>query len=256
MINSSALKGILGVTLLVIAGVFAWQEIKAQGVDLMPVRYVRVEGAFQYIAKDKIKQVLNKQVMQGFYNVDLTEVKGAVEALPWAADVAVDRVWPDAIKIRITEQQPMVRWGEKSLLNGQGELFVPDNIAEFDSLPLINGPDGQENRLLEVMKGLALTLQDQAMALRVFDVNERRAWKVVLASGLEIKLGRQKPLENIQRFLRTVELLGEERLAMMAEVDLRYPNGYAVTWKADAEEIDWKKIVDKKAEAGIEHRNG
>lgn len=256
MINAGAIKGVASIALLAVASTYGWQEIKAQGADLMPVRYVRVEGAFQYIAKDKIKQVLNDQVMQGFYNVDLTRVKVAVKELPWAADAYVDRVWPDAIKIRITEQQPVVRWGEESLLNNEGELFVPDNIAEFEHLPVVTGPSGQERRLLEVMKGLTMALQDQAMELREFYVNERRAWKVVLASGMEIKLGRKNPLENIQRFLRTVELLGEERLAMMAKVDLRYPNGYAVTWKADVEEIDWKKIVDKKAEAGIGHRNG
>lgn len=256
MINAAAIKTIVGIVLLVAAAVYGRQEIKAQGADLMPIRYIRVEGAFQYIAKDKIKQVLKDQVMQGFYNVELGMIQKTVKDLPWAASVAVERVWPDAIKIRIIEQQPVVRWGERSLLNSQGELFVPDKIAEFKHLPGITGPYGQEQKLLEVMKGLAMALQDQEMELREFYVNERRAWRVVLASGMEIKLGRKTPLENIQRFLRTVDLLGEERLAMMAAVDLRYPNGYAVTWKADAEEIDWKKIVDEKVEAGIEHRNG
>lgn len=256
MTNAAAIKGVVGITLLAAASTYVWQEIKAQGADLMPIRYVRVEGAFQYIAKDKIKEVLKDQVRQGFYNIDLRWIQGAVKDLPWAARVDVERVWPDAIKIRIIEQQPVVRWGEKSLLNNQGDLFVPDNIAEFEHLPVVTGPKGQEKKLLEIMKGLDLTLQDKAMELKAFYVNERRAWKVVLASGMEIKLGRKTPLENIQRFLRTVELLGRERLATMATVDLRYPNGYAVTWKADAAEIDWKKIVDEQAEAGIEQRNG
>jgi cell division protein FtsQ len=224
---------------------FAWREIKAQGADLMPIKYVRVEGAFEYIAKDRIKRVLKKQLMQGFYNADLQKIQQAVRDLPWAEQVEVKRIWPDAVKVQISEQRPVARWGKDSLLNNQGELFDPDNIKEFQLLPLIIGPDGQEKQLLEVMKGLSLALQDQAMTLKAFYVNERRAWKVILTSGMQIKLGRTTPLKNIQRFLKTVDLLGEEQVAKIAAVDLRYPNGYAVTWKADAEEIDWKKVVDK-----------
>lgn len=228
---------------------FGWREIKAQGADLMPIRYVRVEGAFQYIAKDKIKQVLKQQVIHGFYNADLQQIQQVVKVLPWAERVAVKRIWPDAIKVRISEQKPVARWGQDSLLNKQGELFVPNHIKAFEQLPLITGPDGQEKQLLEVMKGLSVALQDQAMILKEFYVNERRAWKVVLTTGMEIKLGRTTPLKNIQRFLKTVDLLGEEQVAKIAAVDLRYPNGYAVTWKVDAEEIDWKTVVNRKNQA-------
>jgi len=72
---------------------------------------------------------------------------------------------------------------------------------------------------------------------------------VKLTSGMEIKLGRTTPLKNIQRFLKTVDLLGEEQIAKIATVDLRYPNGYAVTWKIDAEEINWKAVDNKKNQA-------
>lgn len=245
MDNVTAIRmSLFGISLLTLLTI-GWREIKAQGADWMPVRYVRVEGAFQYIAKDTIKRVLAEQVMHGFYNADLQQIQAAVKALPWADQVEVQRIWPDALKVRVSEQRPVARWGERSLLNNQGELFVPDNVDEFAQLPLITGPDGQERKLLEVMKGLSVALRDRAMALKEFVVNERRAWKVVLTSGLEIKLGRKMPLENMQRFLKTVELLGEERVAMMATVDLRYPNGYAVTWKEDAEQIDWKKLMNK-----------
>ena len=245
----SAFKVALVSGVLFMTAWFAWREIKAQGADLMPIKYVRVEGAFQYIAKDSIKRVLKKQLMQGFFNADLQKIQQTVKALPWAEQVGVKRIWPDAVKVQISEQRPVARWGKDSLLNNQGELFNPDNIKEFQLLPLIIGPDGQEKQLLEVMKGLSLALQDQAMTLKAFYVNERRAWKVILTSGMQIKLGRTTPLKNIQRFLQTVDLLGEEQVAKIAAVDLRYPNGYAVTWKADAEEIDWQKVVDKKNQA-------
>lgn len=234
-----------------------WDELRSHGADLMPVKYVRVEGAFQHLSQDEIKQVLGKSVKRGFYQTDLQQIQATVEKLPWADKVEVQRVWPDAIKLSIREQKPLVRWGKGSLLNPRGEVFVPGNINQFKNLPVIIGTDGQEKKLLEVLKGLAVALQDKAMYLKAFSVNDRRAWEVRLESGLKIKLGRKTPLSNIQRFLRSVEIIGTERVAQMAVVDLRYPNGFAVTWKPDAEKIDWKIMT--KAKPGIrltEQNNG
>jgi len=61
---------------------------------------------------------------------------------------------------------------------------------------------------------------------------------------LEILLGRNEQLKKLQRFLKTLEVLEQEQVEKMAIVDLRYPNGYAVSWKPDTEEIDWKKVAD------------
>jgi cell division protein FtsQ len=138
-----------------------------------------------------------------------------------------------------------VRWGSNALLNKQGDLMIPDNIEDFKNLPLITGPEGQERKLLEIMKGVYIVLQDKSLQLAEFHVNERRAWRIKLANGLEMQLGMKAPLENMQRFLKTMDLLGEEQLALIASVDTRYPNGYAITWKPDATAIDWKAIVDR-----------
>ena len=236
----------LAIVFLLLAGMVAlWQVFKERGSDWAPIRHVRIEGVFQYLTRDELKQALQQPVSKGFYHADLDSIKQAVQALPWADQVSVERVWPDAIKIRVTEQQPVARWQNNALLNNRGELFKPDNVAEFAALPLITGPEGQQQALLEIMKGLRFSLADKGMILQEFHVDNRRAWKIRLVSGMEIKLGRQTQLENMQRFLKTVDVVGEELIALMAIVDLRYPNGYAVTWKSP----EWKSIIEKKKRA-------
>ncbi|MCK5189892.1 MAG: cell division protein FtsQ, partial [Methylococcales bacterium] len=54
------------------------------------------------------------------------------------------------------------------------------------------------------------------------------------------------PLSKFQRFLKTVALIGEEQVEKVVVVDLRYSNGYALTWKKGENEIDWKKIAEMK----------
>jgi cell division protein FtsQ len=39
-------------------------------------------------------------------------------------------------------------------------------------------------------------------------------------------------------------VLKQEQVDEMAVVDLRYPNGYAVSWKPGTAEIDWHAIAN------------
>lgn len=206
----------------------------------MPVRYVRVEGVFQYLSKAEIKTVLMPLVTTDLISADIQAMQSAVETLPWVAAAEVKRIWPDAIDIRVFEQKPFMRWGETSLLNERGELFTLDNTDDFRSLPLIVGPAGHEKRLLEVMKGLQTALADLSMKLTAFIVSERQSWKLNLQNGMQLQLGRREPLNNLQRFIRSLPLLGAEKINGIATVDMRYPNGFAVSWKPDLT-IDWEE---------------
>jgi len=102
----------------------------------------------------------------------------------------------------------------------------------------------QQIKLLEIMKGIRLALADQSMELSEFYINDRDAWKIKLSNNLEILLGRNEQLKKLQKFLRTLEVLKQEQIEQMALVDLRYPNGYAVSWKTGSLEIDWKSIAN------------
>jgi cell division protein FtsQ len=220
-----------------------WPDTKRLVTNLVPIRYVRIEGIFQYIRQDALKKVLLPYVTTDFFSVDVQEIDKAALQHPWVKSVNVKRVWPDAIDIKVYEQFPAVRWGDKSLLNPDGVLFTPENAADFKQLPLIQGPKGYEARLLEIMQGLEIDLADRALHLAEFKVNERRAWDIVLHNGIEIKLGRNGQLKNFQRFLKTLDILGQDKIAAIAKVDLRYPNGFSITWKADAPAVDWKQAV-------------
>jgi cell division protein FtsQ len=131
-----------------------WRQIKTHNPYAQIIKYVKIEGAFQYISKDRIKLALNPLMKQGYYHADMQAVQQALKALPMVDKVDVKRVWPDAVYIKITEHKPIVRWGNYAVLNKQGDILIPDNIEEFKNLPLITGPEGQEKKLLEIMKGV------------------------------------------------------------------------------------------------------
>lgn len=222
------------IALLFIAPLMFWDEIKARAKDWMPIRYVRVGGIFQHLGKEEIKNILLPQVSTDFISADMKAIQDAVLSLPWVSRAEVKRIWPDAVDIVVYEQTPYVRWGEKSLLNEHGDVFSPENISEFGSLPLLSGPARQEKKLLNKMKELRTVLSKKSFDLSALTLNERRSWKMTLDNGMQFHLGRSDPALIIKRFMKTLTLLGEERINAISVIDMRYPNGFALTWKPDS----------------------
>lgn len=235
-------SGVIAIVLILIGVVWVvWNKVKHYESHATSIKYVRTEGVFQYLGKSEVKEILLPLVKTDFFTADLEAIKQAVEQMPWVDEVSVKRIWPDAIDIKVYEQTAYARWGDESLLNVRGEIFMPGNVDQFGHLPKLSGPSGQQQKVLEIMKGISTTLGDKSLGLAEFAIDDRRSWRIELSNGMEILLGRKDQLKNFQRFLKTLQLFEQEQIDEMAKVDLRYPNGYTVLWKPEAEEIDWKK---------------
>jgi cell division protein FtsQ len=206
----------------------------------LPIKYVRTEGEFQYLSKDDVKDILQPLVMTSFFDADMQAIHLAVSTLPWVDAVTVKRIWPDAIDIKVHEKQPFARWGKDALITESGIIFMPNTKIPIQSLITVTGPELQQVKVLEIMKGIKTALADHSMELAEFNVSDRWAWKIKLVTGLEILLGQDEQLKKLKRFLRTLAVLTQGQLDAMAVVDLRYPNGYAVSWRPGTIEIDWK----------------
>jgi cell division protein FtsQ len=208
-----------------------------------PVKYVRTEGRFQYLGKDEIKATIEPLLNNGFFDIDVKTVQLAVSTIPWVESVTVKRSWPDTIEIQVVEKKPYVRWGEKSLITEQGVIFTPNNLEPFQSLIELSGPKDQQVKALEIMKGVRTALEDQSLDMEAFTINDRWAWKIKLVTGQEILLGRNDQLKKLQRFLKSLKLFKQEQFDAMAVIDLRYPNGFAVSWKQGTYELNWKPDI-------------
>jgi cell division protein FtsQ len=250
MSNFGVKAWLAGLFLISLVGIIGYELTKERLKSLsiksasLPIKYVRTEGEFQYLSKDDVKDILQPLVVTSFFDADMQAIHSAVSTLPWVDAVTVKRIWPDAIDIKVHEKQPFARWGKGALITESGVIFMPNINILIQNLITVTGPELQQVKVLEIMKGIKTALADHSMELAEFNVSDRWAWKIKLVTGIEILLGQDEQLKKLKRFLRTLAVLTQGQLDAMAVVDLRYPNGYAVSWRPGTIEIDWKAFAN------------
>ncbi len=209
---------------------------------LFPLRDVVLLAEPQNADRVEIANALDG-VGGNFFAADLAEVCARLEQVGWVRRVEARRVWPDRIEVRLEEHVALARWAAGGLVNRHGEPFSAPLDAEDEArLPLLAGPAGTEGelarryqRFVELLAPLGMAPERGNLASVV--LTPRHAWRLHLAGGLDLELGRDgsEPVEARRaRFVAAYpDSIGRlPRAAAGSEpprhVDLRYPNGFAL----------------------------
>lgn len=201
----------------------------------MPLRSVQIEGEFRKLTTAALQQAVGGVAQGGFFTVNVDAVRRAAETLPWVASVTVRRIWPDTLQLQIVEQRAAARWGEAGLLSMSGQLFMPDVASIPPNLPLLNGPEELRRRVMETYIAMTAALAPIGRRVAELQVDKRRAWLLRLDSGVELRLGKDKTLARVERFVQVYPKVFAVREAELKTVDLRYSNGFAVRWDPSPE---------------------
>ncbi len=197
-----------------------------------PVRKIDAVGVFRRVSLLDVERVVRGKLRGGFVRANIGALQAAVEGLPWVDHARIQRRWPDALLIQITEQEAVARWGEAGLVNARGELFVRDERHIPMELPRLEGPDGTEHRVADLFFQVRTQLEAVSLPIGGVRLDERGAWEVELANGVTIRLGRREVQERMDRFLKTGAGLVSSRSAEISYIDMRYSNGFSVGWRS------------------------
>lgn len=198
-----------------------------------PVQRVQVEGDFRHLRAEQIQAAVAQPAEAGFFVVDVGELQARLQTLAWVDQVSVRRVWPDELDIQVREQRPVARWGADGFVNARAEVFTPEQKVALDHLPQLQGPDGNQQRVLDMYARLQALVRPLQLDVNRLVLTARRAWRVQLSNGLTLEVGRRDPLQRVARFVRVYPaILAAGTEGHMTAVDLRYSNGFAAHWQA------------------------
>jgi cell division protein FtsQ len=133
--------------------------------------------------------------------------------------------------MQVIEQVPLARWGDSALVNARGEVFAPDNGVPERGLVRLYGPPGSAPRVVAFYRLAKERLQHADLTVRRLGLDERRDWVLELQGGLRLALGQAGEVERLERFLRAYPLLVNDGARLPHHVDLRYAQGFAVSWR-------------------------
>lgn len=196
-----------------------------------PISQVRLYGKFQQLDATELQLRLQQEYVGNFFRVDVDQVQQFLQLQPWVYQSAVRKLWPDTLVVVVTEQQPVAIWNGDQLINDKGEVFTAPIQPLVDTLPWLHGPEGTAQDALTMFSHIQQLLTYHQFAVRKVWLTERYAWRLELADGLNLKLGRDDTLKRIQRFIDLYPQMQQHR-PDMAEIDLRYDTGIAVRYAA------------------------
>jgi cell division protein FtsQ len=198
--------------------------------DRWPVSQLVVNAPFDHVSAEQIRAAAIPLLGDGFFAVDLDHVRAAVAKLPWVEHVEARKRWPDTIDLVVHEQQPYARWGADRLINRQGEVFTVAGANDLQALPRLGGPDDQLHDVLRFYADCVREFAGSGLVIDGVKLSPRGGWRLALASGAVIEVGRTDAKPRLKRFLDVWPRLASSQPQPPAYVDLRYENGFAMRW--------------------------
>ena len=197
----------------------------------LPLRVVEINGDFIHLEPAAIEAQVAGAIDGGFFTVDMQKVRDAVREMPWVAEVSVRRVWPDMLRMHVTEQVPLARWGEDALVNLHGEVFRPQPMIDPQELPRLDGAPQDAPEVVNLYLLLRSALVNSELQVRQMELNRRGEWSVAFADGLSVMFGGGDVVSRMRDFFKVYPQLRAQASREPERIDMRYEHGFAVRWK-------------------------
>ena len=211
--------------------VLGWME----DAQRLPLSKMVVTGERHYTRNDDIRQAILALGSPGtFMTQDVNIIQSQIERLPWIKQASVRKQWPDELKIHLVEYVPIARWNDQHMVDVEGNSFsVPSDRTSKQNLPMLYGPEGSENEVLQGYRDMGQVLAKDKFTLKVAAMTARRSWQLTLNNDIKLNLGRGDTMKRLQRFMELYPVLQQQAQTdgkRISYVDLRYDSGAAVGW--------------------------
>ena len=219
------------------------------GSDRWPLTRLRATGQFDRVDEALLRQALLPYARQGFFAVRLDDARAAVAKLPWVERAEVRKRWPDTLEVTVIEHVPFARWGEDRLLSEHGRIFPASGMQVPPGLPNLHGPAGRVEDVVALYNEAQAMFVPLGIRVEAVQLDARGSWTLALASGAQVVVGRSEARARISRFVRMLPQLLAQQAQRLVRADLRYTNGFALSWSPNARSSGGAGSVDKQGKS-------
>ncbi|MGS2717743.1 cell division protein FtsQ/DivIB [Eionea flava] len=222
-----------------------------------PIASIVVKGQFDYVSEQDMTSIAKEMIGGSFIGENISRIKATLEAMPWVDSVDLSRRWPDKLEVIVKEQIPIARWSNDGFVNVRGEIIFLAGDSHLTQLSVLVGEEKDAEIIMQRYSVLASMLSEYGLSIKVLEKSRRGVWRIELANQWKIMIGRGEMNKKLQRF---TYLLDQEVLNITMNIDtidLRYPNGLAVSWKEveshrqNQEELDEIDTIIKEINSSV-----
>lgn len=214
-----------------------WVSTGIVASERWPIRWLEVNGSFQRVSAEQLRSSLAPLVSASFFTVDLQKLNDSALRKPWVAAVNVQKKWPDTVVVTVEEFQPLAHWNKDALVSSRRTVFDAPDAAAIQGLPWLQGPDGRLDEVLQQWELFNSMLAKVGLEVERLELHERGSWAMQVNNGTTVQLGRDDPVERLQRLVTSWRGLMVDQELPPVRIDLRYTNGFAVRWPGETKEI-------------------
>lgn len=200
------------------------------GAGHWPLTKLRATAPFDRVDDGQLRRTLMPYARQGFFAVRLDDAQAAVAKLPWVEHAEVRKRWPDVLEVRVVEHVPFARWGEDRVLSEHGRIFPATGIDVPPGLPRLHGPESRVEDVVALYNEAQVLFGPLGIEVEAVELDPRGSWTLGLARGAKVVVGRNEARARIGRFVRLMPQLLAQQAQHLVRADLRYTNGFALSW--------------------------
>lgn len=248
IINATANLLMVLAVLLLLVGSTIWL-VRLPAFDIERIEIVpNGEVQFHFVSPDVVRSAIAGKLVGNFFTMNLDAARQAFESAAWVRRASVRRVWPNQLSVQIEEHQPLALWNDNQLINTWGEVFTANRAVLSDeaNLPHFFGPEGSEGLMVQRYAELGRWFEQLGLSVKQLSLSSRYALEAKLSNGVTLLMGRDPGAdtpdpqagvpgavpfgERIERFVRNwPQAVAQLKNQTVQRVDLRYPNGFAIT---------------------------
>ena len=206
----------------------------AMQLPIFKLRTVQLTYAPQQVDLNQLNLLVKRTVGGSFFTIDLEQTRKVFEQLAWVRKVSLRRHFPWGLEVTLEEHVPMARWNEIALVNTYGEVFSGQSKLD---LPEFNGEPDTSGQIAEKYVEFSQVLSGVNRSIKTMNLSPRFAWQLILDNGMQLELGREHVKQRLARFVAVYPYSLATMTNKYNHVDLRYPNGFAVSQLGSAANI-------------------
>lgn len=194
-----------------------------------PINKVQVSASYQHISHADLESIVSPHLQKSYFSLSLKSLQADIAHLSWVDLVELDKIWPDRLKIRVVEKQPIARFNHQ-LITDNGQVFSGKTSQGLEDYPEIRAPGSQKLKVLQVYRKFSKILSDANLKIARLRLGKNQSWQLTLNNGIELYLGKEDVEKRLKRFSQAYPQLMAKNSGQPVRVDLRYSHAMAVQW--------------------------